>query len=38
MGVNTEKSKIVTNSTNNIGAIISMNGQRLEEVISFNYL
>ena len=28
----------MTNSTNNIGADISMNGQRLDEVTSFKYL
>ena len=36
--VNTEKSKIDTNSTNNISANISGNGKRLEEVTSFEYL
>ena len=30
--VTTEKKKIMTNSTNNISADISMNGQKLEEV------
>ena len=30
--VSTEKRKIVTNSTNNISADISMTGQKLEEV------
>ena len=30
--VSTEKNKITTNSTNNISADISMNGQKLEEV------
>ena len=38
MEVTTEKSKIMTNSTNNISADISMNGQKLEEVTSFKYL
>ena len=38
MAVSTEKSKIVVNSTNNISADISMNGQNLEEVTSFKYL
>ena len=38
MEVSTEKSKIMINSTNNIGADISMNGQKLEEVTSFKYL
>ena len=38
MDVSTEKSKLMTNSTNNIRADISMNGQNLEEVTSFNYL
>ena len=33
-----EKSEIMTNSTNNISASISMNGQKLEEMISFKYL
>ena len=36
--VSTEKSKIVTNSTNNIGAGINMNGQKLEDVTSIKYL
>ena len=34
----TEKSTIMTNSTNNISADISINGQKLEEVTSFQYL
>ena len=38
MNVSTEKSKIMTNSTNNISADISMNGQKLEEVTSFKFL
>ena len=38
MEVITAKSKIMTNSTNNISADISMNGQKLEEVTSFQYL
>ena len=38
MEVSTEKSKIMTSSTNNISAAISMNGQMLEEVTSFQYL
>ena len=38
MEVSTEKSKIVTNSTNNIGAGINMNGQKLEDVTSIKYL
>ena len=38
MEVITAKSKIMTNSTNNISADISMNGQKLEEVTSFKYL
>ena len=33
-----KKSKIMTNSTNNISADVSMNGQRLEEVITGKYL
>ena len=32
------RSKIMTNSTNNITADISLNGQKLEQVISFKYL
>ena len=36
--VNTKKSKITTNSMNNISADISMNGQKLVEVTSFKYL
>ena len=38
MDASTEKSKLMTNSTNNIRAVISINGQNLEEVISFHYL
>ena len=38
MEVSTEKSKIMTNSTNNISADISMNGQKLQEVTSFKYM
>ena len=38
MEVSTEKIKLMTNSTNNISADISMNGQKLEEVTSFKYL
>ena len=38
MEVSTGTSKIMTNSTNNISADISMNGQTLEEVTSFKYL
>ena len=34
----TEKSTIMTNSTNNISADISMNGQKLEEVTSVECL
>ena len=36
--VSTEKSKIMTNSTNNVSPDISMIGQKLEEVTSFKYL
>ena len=36
--VSTEKSKIITNSTNNISADISLNGQKLGEVTTFKYL
>ena len=32
MGVSAEKSKVMTNSMNNISADISMNGPKLEEV------
>ena len=35
--VSTEKSKAMTNSMNNISADVSMNGQTLEEVISFKW-
>ena len=35
MEVSTEKRKRKTNSTNNVSADISMNGQKLEEVTSF---
>ena len=38
MEVSTEKSKIITNSTNNISAGISMNGQKLEVATSFTHL
>ena len=38
MVVSTEKNKIMTNSTNNISADISMEGQNLDEVTSFKYL
>ena len=38
MEVSTEKSEVVTNSTNNVSAGISRNGQKLEEVTSFRYL
>ena len=38
MEVSTKKSKIMTNSMNNIRVHISMNGQKLEEVTSFKYL
>ena len=38
MEVRTENSKIMTISMNNISADISMNSQKLEEVISFKYL
>ena len=38
MEVSTEKSKIMTNSANEISADVSMNGQGLEEVTSFKYL
>ena len=38
MKVSTKKSKIMTNSMNNISADIRMNGQKLEEVTCFKYL
>ena len=38
MEVSTEKSKIMTHSTNNISGDISMNGQKVEEMTSFKYL
>ena len=38
MEVSTEKSKIMTNSMNNISADISINGQKLEEVTRPKYL
>ena len=37
-GISTEKSKIMTNNMNNTSADISMDGQKLEEVISSKYL
>ena len=36
--VSTEKSKIMTNSMNNISAVISINSQKVEEATSFEYL
>ena len=36
MKVSTEKSKIMTNNTNNISAGIIMNGQELEEMTTFS--
>ena len=38
MEVGIEKSKIMTNSTNNDSADINMNGQKLDKVTSFKYL
>ena len=38
MEFSTEKSKIRTNSTNDVSADVSMSGQELEEVTSFMYL
>ena len=40
MEVSTEKNKIMNYSTNNISAdiIISINGQKLEEVTSFKWM
>ena len=38
MEVSTEKSKIMTNSTNNISVDISMHGQKLEEATNFKHL
>ena len=38
MEFSTKKRSIVTNSTNNVSANISMNNQKLEEVASFKYL
>ena len=38
MEVSTEKSKFMTDSMNNISADISMNGLKLEEVTSVEYL
>ena len=38
MEISTGKGKSMTNSTNNISADISANGQKLEEVTSFMYL
>ena len=37
MEVSTQKSKIMTNSTNNISVDIRMNSQKLEEMTSFKY-
>ena len=37
MKVSTENSKVKTNSTNYISADISMKGQKLEKVTSFDY-
>ena len=38
MEVSSEKSKVLVNSTSNISANITMNGEPLEEVTSFKYL
>ena len=38
MEVSIEKSKIMTNNTNDISADISINSQKVREVTSFNYL
>ena len=38
MEVSTEKSKVMANSTNDISTGISMNDQKMEELISFKYL
>ena len=38
MEVSTEKSKIMTNKTNNISAYICMNSQKFEKVTSLKYL
>ena len=38
MELSTEKSKIMTNSMNNISTGISMNGQKLEEETRFKYM
>ena len=38
MEVITEKSKTMTNSTTNINTDISVNGQKLEKVTSFEHL
>ena len=38
MEINTEKRKVMTNSTNHISADNSMNGQKLEAMTSFKYL
>ena len=38
MEVSTENSKIMTKSTNNISADVSMNRQKLEQAASFKYL
>ena len=38
MEVNKEKSKVITNSTNDISAYASMYGLKLEAVTSFKYM
>ena len=38
MEFSTEKSRIMTNSSNNMSGDISMNGQKLEEITSFKCL
>ena len=38
MEVSIEKSKVMANSTNDISTGISMNDQKMEELISFKYL
>ena len=38
MGINAEKTKLMTNNTSGINTEIKVNGQKLETVTSFKYL
>ena len=38
MGISAEKTKLMTNNTNDINTEIKVNGQKLETVTSFTYM